>query len=269
MPASMRSDAQAVGRKVGLAVGLERHRVGLLDAPLLGHRRLGHRREACRQFGRERQREQRLPGLRRLRAREGDVRAARSPSPRREHARRRRALGVSCSTSRAAASASRYSAAAVRRVERGRRWRRTRRAVAAPQSCKRDLAVAALEQQARLAPARGGALLVARQRGDLLRACRAGCRTAGSAAGRRRGSAWSALRCRPARRDRGPCSAPRRTRRRARAARAAAARRGGSRASGGSCRRTRSRSAAGWWRAGCSRRPGCGCRSPRRPGRAA
>ena len=100
-------------------------------------------------------------------------------------------------------------------------------------------------------------------------ACRAGCRSAGSAAGTHRGNAWSARRCRPARTGPGPSGAPRRIRRRARAARAAGARPGRSRAWGGWCRRTRFRSAAGWWRAGCSRRRGSGCPPPRRPARAA
>ena len=40
------------------------------------------------------------------------------------------------------------------------------------------------------------------------------------------------------------------------------------RAWAGWCRRTRSRSAAGWWRAAGSRRPARGCRSPRRADRA-
>ncbi len=114
-------------------------------------------------------------------------------------------------------------------------------------------------------PRVGRAVLVARERGDLAR--RVGRAVASRQCSRNTSrNRIVARRCRPARTDRGPCSAPRCTRRRARAARATAARRGGSRASGGSCRRTRSRSAAAWSTSWLYRRRRCACRSPRRAG---
>ena len=129
-----------------------------------------------------------------------------------------------------------------------------------------DLGIAALQLQAGLTPARCHALLVAAERGNLLgRVRRAVAQKAlhqeqvDEAHGRRFDAhRHERVEVDAAHLDVFDAALTQRVQRRSP---------GKITAWAGWCRRTRSRSAAGWWRTGCIRRRGCGCRSLHTPDR--
>ena len=162
----------------------------------------------------------------------------------------------SCSRACAARSASRVVGGWLRRVQRGGDRARSSQQIRAPHFVSSTSPAAALEHQAGLAAEGRGLVLVAAQRGNLLR--RVG-RAVGEQAMQQEDIEEADVLRRDADRHEGieveqphfdvfdAALAQRMQRPLAR---------DGSRAWAGWCRRTRSRSAAGWWRAGCIPRRG-------------